>query len=115
MISGDEQYDGLLVATNDYWGDPSGPSGDGPGTGEALWADGDTGHFVVPVGIAGGSVTFSPWATALIPITGYGAPAAPTGAHRLIAASTTSASRWRGRRRSAPPPAELVQRDRPMA
>ncbi len=73
-------YDGPLVAVGDWWGATTGPSGDGPGTGSAVWANGVSGHGVSPKGAAGGGpVTYSPWATALIDITKIPAPAAPTG------------------------------------
>ena len=71
-------YDGMLTAVGDYWGNASGPSGDGPGTGQSVWANGNSGHGVSPKGAAGGSIVFSPWATALINIASIPAPASPT-------------------------------------
>jgi hypothetical protein len=82
-------YDGPLVAVGDWWGSSTGPSGDGKGSGQAVWANGNSGHGVTPTGAAGGTVTFSPWATSLINITAIPAPAAPTG---LSAAAVSSSS-----------------------
>ena len=48
-------YDGFLDARNNYWGSSSGPSGDGDGSGDAVYAHGN-------------DVDFSPWATSLITI-----------------------------------------------
>ena len=45
------QYTGTLDATNNWWGASSGPSGDGPGSGDAVIANGN-------------SVNFTPFATA---------------------------------------------------
>src|SRR5439155_22551771 len=44
------QYVGPLNATNNWWGSASGPGGDGLGTGDRVYAQGN-------------AVTFSPWAT----------------------------------------------------
>jgi hypothetical protein len=71
-------YDGTVYAQNDYWGSASGPSGDGPGTGLAVWANGTSGHYMTPTGAAGGSIVFSPWATTMINIANIPAPAAPS-------------------------------------
>lgn len=45
------QYSGVLNAQNNWWGDPSGPGGDGPGTGDTITS-------------SGVSENFSPWSTA---------------------------------------------------
>jgi hypothetical protein len=45
------QFSGTLDAANNWWGDASGPSGDGPGTGDAVVSNGD-------------AIQFAPWATA---------------------------------------------------
>ena len=83
-------YDGPLVAVGDWWGSSTGPSGDGPGKGQAVWANGNSGHGVNPTGAPGGGpVTYSPWATALIDITKVPAPAIPTG---LSASGLSSSS-----------------------
>ncbi|MBV8780523.1 MAG: NPCBM/NEW2 domain-containing protein, partial [Phycisphaerae bacterium] len=81
-------YNGPLIAVGDWWGSASGPSGDGPGTGQAVWANGNSGHGVHPTGAAGGTVTFSPWATALINIASIPVAATPSN----LAASATSTS-----------------------
>src|SRR6185436_15568802 len=46
-------YDGFLDARNNYWGSSSGPAGDGDGSGDGVYANGN-------------DVDFSPWATSLI-------------------------------------------------
>jgi fibronectin type 3 domain-containing protein len=87
VITADNSYDGPLIAVGDYWGSTNGPSGDGPGTGQAVWGAGTSGHGQTPTGAAGGNVTFSPWATSLINITNIPVPAAPTA---LAVSSVTS-------------------------
>ncbi len=89
VLTPDATYDGPLVAVGDWWGSATGPSGDGPGSGQAVWANGTSGHGQAPTGAAGGTVTFAPWATALIDITKIPAPAAPGG---LTAAAVSSSS-----------------------
>jgi hypothetical protein len=53
-----QEYSGLLDARNNYWGSASGPSGDGPGTGDAIQ-------------INGNNVLYSAWATAPIAVQQY--------------------------------------------
>ncbi len=72
-------YDGVVNTQNNWWGDATGPSGDGPGKGAAVWANGTSGHSQTPTGLAGGYITYSPWATALINIANIPAPAAASG------------------------------------
>ena len=87
-------YDGPVIAVNDWWGNATGPGGDGPGTGQAVWANGVSGHGVSPRGSAGGTITFSPWATALIDITKIPAPAAPIGLNATIVSSSQIGLTW---------------------
>jgi hypothetical protein len=88
-------YDGPLIAVGDWWGSTSGPGGDGPGTGQAVWANGNSGHGVTPTGAKGGGpVTFSPWATALINITAIPVPAAVTGLTASILSSSSIGLTW---------------------
>ncbi len=88
VLTPDATYDGLLTCVGDWWGSATGPAGDGPGTGQAVWANGTSGHYMTPTGAAGGTVTFTPWATALINIAAIPAPAAATG----LSAAAVSAS-----------------------
>ena len=87
-------YDGPVIAVNDWWGAASGPGGDGPGTGQAVWANGVSGHGVAPKGSAGGTISFTPWATALIDITKIPAPAAPQNLQASIASSSQINLTW---------------------
>jgi hypothetical protein len=57
-------YVGTLDARNNYWGSSSGPSGQGPGTGDGVWGNGHQNTGGEWSTIAGGSITFSPWLTA---------------------------------------------------
>ena len=88
------EYDGPVIAVNDWWGDASGPGGDGPGKGQAVWANGVSGHGVAPKGSAGGTITFSPWATALIDITKIPVPAAPQNLKTAVASSSQINLTW---------------------
>ncbi|HEY8748986.1 MAG TPA: NPCBM/NEW2 domain-containing protein [Tepidisphaeraceae bacterium] len=101
-------YNGMLYAVGDWWGNASGPSGDGPGTGSAVWANGTSGHGIIPSGAPGGQVTFSPWATALIDITHIPAPAAPTGLALTSVSSTQVNLTWTPQMTTAT--SQLVQR-----
>ena len=88
-------YNGPLVAVGDWWGSANGPGGLGPGTGQQVWGNGNTGHGVTPRGLAGGGpVTFSPWATAKIDITRIPAPAAPGGLAAAALSSTSVQLSW---------------------
>jgi len=87
-------YDGPLYAQNDWWGSASGPSGDGPGTGQAVWGNGNSGHGVKPSGSAGGDAIYSPWATALINISAIPVPAAPASLATSILSSSSIGLTW---------------------
>jgi hypothetical protein len=88
-------YTGPLIAVGDYWGSASGPSGDGPGTGQAVWANGNSGHSITPTGAAGGGpVTYSPWATSLINIANIPVPAAATGLAATVLSSSSIGLTW---------------------
>ncbi len=87
-------YDGVLYAQNDWWGSASGPSGDGTGTGQAIWTNGTTGHGIYPAGLAGGYSNFTPWATSLINITSIPAPAAASGLTVSPAAASQLTLNW---------------------
>lgn len=87
-------YDGPLYAQNDYWGSASGPSGDGPGTGQAVWGNGNSGHGVKPTGAAGGDAIFSPWSTSLINISAIPVPAAATGLTASVLSSSSIGLTW---------------------
>jgi hypothetical protein len=88
-------YTGPLIAVGDYWGSASGPSGDGPGTGQAVWANGNSGHGVTPRGASGGGpVTYSPFATSLINIANIPVPAAATGLTAAILSSSSIGLTW---------------------
>jgi len=88
-------YDGSLITVGDWWGSASGPSGLGPGTGQQVWGNGNLGHGVAPKGLTGGGpVQFSPWATSLIDITKYPAPAAPTQLSLSSVSATQMALSW---------------------
>ncbi len=101
-------YNGPLIAVNDWWGSASGPGGDGPGTGQAVWGNGNSGHGVTPSGAPGGNVTFSPWATSLINIAAIPAPAAPAGLTAAAASATSVNLAWTAPMSTAT--SQLVQR-----
>jgi hypothetical protein len=87
-------YDGTVYAQNDWWGSASGPGGDGPGTGQAVWANGTTGHYLTPKGSAGGYVVYSPWATSMINIANIPVPAAASALAISPAASGQLVLNW---------------------
>jgi hypothetical protein len=101
-------YDGTLTAVGDYWGSSNGPSGDGPGSGQAVWANGNSGHGVTPSGAAGGSVVFSPWATSMINIAAIPVPAADAGLSASAASATSTQLSWTPQMSTAS--MQLVQR-----
>ena len=101
-------YNGTLTAVGDWWGNASGPAGDGHGTGQAVWANGVSGHGVTPKGSAGGSVVFSPWATALINIAAIPVPAAQTGFSISALSSSQIQLNWTAQMSTAT--SQLIQR-----
>lgn len=64
VIVNANNYVGSLDARNNYWGSASGPSGNGSGTGDAVWGNGHVVSGGEWVTASGGSLLFSPWATA---------------------------------------------------
>ena len=94
VLMGDSSYDGTLTTVGDWWGSASGPGGDGPGTGQAVWANGTSGHYMSPAGTPGGSVVLSPWATSLINIAAIPAPASPTSVSASILSSSQVQLNW---------------------
>jgi hypothetical protein len=64
VIVDDSAYTGTLDARNNYWGSPSGPGGNGPGAGDAVWGNGHQNTGAEWSTLAGGSLTFSPFLTA---------------------------------------------------
>jgi fibronectin type 3 domain-containing protein len=87
VIADAGNYDGALVATNNWWNSASGPGGDGPGTGSSIYGDGYyvSGHQWVE--LTDGDAVFSPWSTVPINITATPSPAAPS---QLTAAAVST-------------------------
>ena len=64
VIANANNYTGTLDVRNNWWGNSSGPSGDGSGTGDALWGNGHVVSGAQWATASGGSAIFSPWSTA---------------------------------------------------
>ena len=64
VIANAGNYTGTLDVRNNWWGNSSGPSGDGSGTGDALWGNGHVVSGAQWATASGGSAIFSPWSTA---------------------------------------------------
>ena len=93
VVADADNYDGPLVATNNWWNSASGPGGDGPGTGDTIYGNGSYtpgGYTLSP----GGDAIFSPWATTV-----FAAPAIPglpsgLGANALAGTSPQVVLTW---------------------
>jgi hypothetical protein len=88
----ENEYDGAFIATNNYWGSASGPSGDGPGTGDGIYSDAyktDHWHFVK----SAGPETFAPWATSSVAISIPTIPGTPSGLS-ATASGTQISLKW---------------------
>src|SRR5665213_2645883 len=72
VIANAAAYDGPLNAINNWWGAASGPGGNGPGTGDTIYGNGNYNAGKQWTKSAGGNALFSPWAT-----TAFAAPALP--------------------------------------
>ena len=96
-----DTYDGTFDARYNYWGSTDGPSGWGPGTGDAVGG----GYMQIGSGgrgwqlTTGGSMPFTPFATALITATTAAVPSAPAAV--VATATGTRPSPWRGSTRRA--------------
>jgi len=85
-------YTGAFDARNNWWGSASGPSGDGPGTGDAVSAgqiDTSTGLVLTK----GGTELFSPWSTSINGTVSV-IPTAPTGLTAAAIAPTQVNLSW---------------------
>lgn len=72
VIADADDYDGALNAIDNWWGNASGPSGDGHGTGDAIYGNGNYNAGKQWTESPGGDAVFSPWAT-----TAFATPALP--------------------------------------
>lgn len=94
ITNSSEGYNGPTYAQNNWWGASTGPSGLGTGKGEAVWGNGNTGHYTTPTGKTGGTVYFSPWATAKIDTTKIPVPAAAANLTAVGTSTTSIALSW---------------------
>jgi hypothetical protein len=88
-----DNYDGAFDARYNYWGSSSGPSGYGPGTGDAVGGGAynpSNGWSLSP----GGDILYSPWATATVTAPSGTVPAAPTSLKATAASSTAVNLTW---------------------
>ncbi|MDB5325769.1 MAG: hypothetical protein JWM57_1338 [Phycisphaerales bacterium] len=88
------RYTGAFDARNNFWGSSTGPSGNGPGTGDAASA----GVFQTGTGLgwaltAGGSLLYSPWSTTMVAQPGV-IPAAPIGVTAVASGLTEVTINW---------------------
>ena len=106
VVYNQTEYDGTFDARNNYWNAASGPSGDGPGTGDGVYGNAyKTGHWMVA---KGGSELFAPFATAPINITAVPVPTAPSLLKLAINSSTSITLNWTAPSSTAS--SQLVQR-----
>jgi hypothetical protein len=108
VIDNAQDYNGALIAINNWWNSTSGPGGDGTGTGGKIYGNGYwvSGHQWTE--LTGGDAIFSPWATAAINIAAIPIPSAPSGLQTSILSSSSIQLNW-----TAPistTTSELVQR-----
>jgi hypothetical protein len=87
-------YDGGFDARNNYWGSSTGPSGDGPGTGDGVYGNAyKTGNWIVA---KGGSELFSPWSATSNSTTIPSLPSAPSNLAAVINSTTQVTLTWAG-------------------
>ena len=91
VIAQAQYYVGTLNAEHNWWGNASGPGGQGPGTGDKIYGDGHWNSGQQWTESVGNEVDFSNWATALITHTVATAPAAPSATAALTTNSAASA------------------------
>ncbi|MGN6628154.1 MAG: NPCBM/NEW2 domain-containing protein [Tepidisphaeraceae bacterium] len=63
VVYNQTQYDGVFDVRNNYWGASSGPSGDGSGTGDAVYGNAHVVSGSSWYVATGGQEVFSPWST----------------------------------------------------
>ncbi len=94
VVYNQSEYDGGFDARNNYWGAASGPSGDGPGTGDGVYGNAyKTGSWNVA---KGGSELFSPWSATTLSIAIPSLPSAPSNLGAKVNSTTQVALTWTG-------------------
>lgn len=87
-------YVGGFDARNNYWGNSSGPSGDGPGTGDGVYGNAyKTGNWIVA---KGGSELFSPWSATSLSTTIPSLPSAPSNLAAAVNGTSQVNLTWTG-------------------
>jgi hypothetical protein len=87
-------YVGGFDARNNYWGSASGPSGDGPGTGDGVYGNAyKTGNWNVA---KGGSELFSPWSATTLSIAIPSLPGAPSNLAATVNSTSQVKLTWAG-------------------
>ena len=87
-------YDGYIDVRSNWWGSSSGPSGDGPGSGDGVYANAFKGqHWEV---FPGGHPMFSPWSTSPNPTNVTSLPTSPAGlaAYPISGSQTQTLVTW---------------------
>jgi hypothetical protein len=90
-------YDGYIDVRSNWWGSSSGPSGDGPGSGDGVYANAvKTDQWEVS---PGGQPMFTPWSTSPNPIVVTSVPTAPANlaAYPINGSSTQTLLAWQPR------------------
>jgi hypothetical protein len=85
-------YTGAFDARDNWWGHTSGPSGDGPGTGDGIYGNAIKSHYWASY--PGGNALFSPWSTSTHSITAPTLPGAPVNLQAAAAGNHSITLSW---------------------